>query len=170
MSCPKCGLQTLPGQKFCRSCGASLQMTTQRLVRPATISDSERTLATGVAAGRRRGQTLALWGFIIMFIGVAIGVVGKKLVHDDIVTVVGILFSLAGMFMTAYPYLSPSRRQHDSGPPSPPEVLTQSQSTRYLSPESNIEYVSSVTERTTDLLETPAATTSRPKADEESQA
>ena len=46
-----------------------------------------------------------------MFIGVAIGVIGKKLVHDDIVTVVGILLALAGMFMTAYPYLAPSRRR-----------------------------------------------------------
>ena len=145
-------------------------MTTQRLVRPPTISDSELTQATGFAAGKQRAQALALWGFIIMFIGVAIGVIGKKLIHDDIVTVVGVLMSLAGMFLTAYPYLSPSRRQHDSRPPSQPEVLTQSPSTKYLYPESNIEYVSSVTERTTDLLETPAAIRPRPKDDEKSHA
>jgi zinc-ribbon domain len=170
MSCPKCGLQTLPDQKFCRSCGASLQMTTQRLVKPATISDPELRPAIGFADGKQRAQALALWGFIIMFIGAAIGVIGKKLVHDDIVTVVGILVSLAGMFITVYPYLAPSRRRHDSGPPSPPEVLAQSPSTKYLSPEGNIEYVSSVTERTTDLLEAPVPRTPRPKADEDPQA
>ena len=170
MSCPKCGLPTLADQKFCRSCGASLQMTTQRLVKPATISDPELKPATGAAPGKQRAQALVLWGFIIMFIGVAIGVIGKKLVHDDIVTVVGILLALAGMFMTAYPYLAPSRRRPNSGLASPPEALAQSHSTKYLSPESNTEYVSSVTERTTDLLEIPAATTSRPKEDEELQA
>jgi len=144
-------------------------MTTQRLVTPATISDPDPGLATGFVVGKQRAQALALWGFIIMFIGAAIGVIGKKLVHDDIVTVVGILLSLAGMFITVYPYLAPARRQRDS-PPSPPEVLTQSTATKYLSPEGNIEYVSSVTERTTDLLETPAATTSRAKEDDQSQA
>jgi hypothetical protein len=40
-----------------------------------------------------------------MLIGVVIGVVGKKLVHEDIITVVGVLISLSGMFLTTYQYL-----------------------------------------------------------------
>ena len=159
MNCPKCGLQTLQDQKFCRSCGAGLQMTTRPLAAPATVSDLERTSAIGFKGERQRGNRLMLWGFVIMFIGAAIGVIGKMLMHEEMVTVVGVLVSLVGMFLTVYPYLSPSPRQkHDSIPSSQPEVLTQSQPTRYLPPENNIEYVPSISERTTDLLEHSAAT------------
>lgn len=89
----------------------------------------------------------------MMFLGVAMGVVGKKLLHQDIVTTVGILVSLAGMFLTVYPYLLPApRKKYDSLPSSRPEVLKQSQPTKHLPTESNTEFVPSITERTTDLL------------------
>ena len=168
MNCPKCGLQTLPDQKFCRSCGASLQMITQPLAEHATVSDPERTQAFIFKDQRQPTNRLMLWGFIIMFIGAAIGVIGKKLVHDEIVTVIGVLVSLAGMFLTVYPYLSPSPpTKYDSSPSSQPEGLTQSQPTKYLPQGSNIEYTSSITERTTDLLKNRSATRPRQKEDRE---
>src|SRR3982751_5917344 len=111
MNCSKCGLQSLPGQKFCRSCGASLQMITRPLAESATISDLERRPAIIFKDEKQRANKLILWGFIIMFIGVAIGIIGKKLMHEEIVTVVGILVSLAGMFLTAYPYVASPRRE-----------------------------------------------------------
>jgi len=170
MNCPSCGLQTLPDQKFCRSCGNSLQIVTQPLVKQATVSHLERTPAIISKGETQPTNRLTLWGFMIMFVGVAIGVIGKMLMHEEIVTVVGVLVSLVGMFLTVYPYLSPSpRRKYDSIPSSHPEV-TQSQPTKYLSPESNIEYVLSITERTTDLLKNSAATRPGQTEDEESQA
>jgi hypothetical protein len=106
-----------------------------------------------------------------MFIGVAIGIIGKMLMHQEMVTVVGVLVSLVGMFLTAYPYLSPSPRQkYDSIPSSQPEALTQSQPTKYLPQESNIAYVPSITERTTDLLKNSAPTRTRKNEDGESKA
>ena len=162
MNCPKCGLQVLPDQKFCRSCGDSLQMITQPLAEHAPVSHLASTPAIILKDQRQRAHGLGLWGLIIMFIGVAIAVVGEMLMHEEMITVVGVLVSLLGMFLTVYPYLSPSPRQKgDSIPASQPEVLTRSQPTRYLPPESSIEYVPSITERTTDLLETAA--TARPK-------
>lgn len=170
MNCPKCGLQTVPDQKFCRSCGAGLQMTTQPLAGHPTISERTKSQAIIVKAEGQRPNAMVLWGFIMMFVGAAIGVIGKKLMHDEIVTVVGVLVSLAGMFLTAYPYLLPSRhRTYGSGAPSQPEELTESQP-KYLPPVSNIEYVPSITERTTNLLERSPATTPSPKEDRESQA
>ena len=164
MNCPKCGLQTVSDQKFCRSCGASLQMITQPLAEPATASDLEGTQAFIFKDEKRRATRLVLWGIIIMFIGAAIGVIGKKLVHDEIVTVVGVLVSLAGMFLSVYPYLSPSPpKKYDSIPSSQPEALTQSRPTKYLPQESNIEYTPSITERTTDLLKNPSAKVPRRK-------
>jgi hypothetical protein len=107
----------------------------------------------------------------MMFIGVAIGVIGKMLMHQEMVTVVGVLVSLVGMFLTVYPYLSSSPRQkHDSIISSQPEVLTQPQPAKSLPLESSIEYVPSVTERTTDFLKNSAATRPGRKEDGESQA
>jgi hypothetical protein len=171
MNCPKCGLQTLPDQKYCRSCGGNLQIITQPLAEHDTVSDLERTPAITSKGEQQRTNSLPLWGFIIMFIGVAIGVIGKKLMHEEIVTVVGVLVSLVGMFLTVYPYLSPSPRQKlDSSPSASPKILTPSQPAKYLPQESNIEYVASITERTTDLLKNSTATRSRQKEDAESQA
>ena len=153
MTCPKCGLTTLPEQKFCRSCGTSLEMSTQPLADPtATISQTERTART---QSNERTNKLMLWGFILMFVGAAIGVVGKKLLHEDIVTVVGILMSLAGMFLTVFPYLVPPRAKQDLSARSQPEELPAFQPSKSLPQERDIDYVPSITERTTNLLETP---------------
>ena len=64
MNCPKCALQTLPDQKFCRSCGASLQMSTQPLTEYATVSDLERTPAITFKGEQQRTNRLTPWGFI----------------------------------------------------------------------------------------------------------
>jgi hypothetical protein len=171
MNCPKCGLQILPGQKFCRSCGDSLQMMTQPLAEYAAVSNPERTPAITSPGEQPRTNRLMLCGFIIMFMGVAMGIIGKKLLHQEIVTVVGVLVALAGMFLVAYPYLSPSRpKKYDPSPSTQPEALTPSQPAKYLSSESNMEYIPSITERTTDLLKVSTATKPKQKEDGESQA
>jgi len=170
MTCPKCGLQSQPDQKFCRSCGASLRMTTQPLAELATISDLETAPAARLEHEAPRGNGFVLWGFILMLIGVAVGVVSKKLLHADSVTVVGVLISLLGMFLTAYPFIAPPRRKkNESSPSSQPRVLTASQPTEYLPPGSNINYVPSITERTTNLLKESATTKPVQKENEESE-
>ena len=166
MHCSKCGLPVVPDQKFCRSCGATLQVITQPLAELATISDHETTPAIIFKNERQPVSNIAGWGFIIMFIGVAIGVIGKMLMHEEIVTVVGVLLTLVGMFLTVYPYLLPSRsRKNEFSSSSQPEVETQSQPTNYLTQGSIIEYVPSITERTTGLLKKSAATRPRQKED-----
>jgi hypothetical protein len=128
-------------------------MTTQRLAKPQALTDLGRTATTGAKGEDERTNHFVLGGFILMLIGVAIGVVGKKLLHEDIVTVVGVLIALVGIFLEVYPYLAPSRRkQGESSFASQPEVLTPPQATEYLPDASSIEYVPSITERTTNLL------------------
>jgi hypothetical protein len=144
-------------------------MTTQPLAELPSISDPDGT-PTIRLTGAQRQNNFVLWGFIIMLIGVAIGVLGKKLLHEDIVTVVGVLISLLGMFLTAYPFLaSPRRKRPDFNASSQSEVITPSRPTEYLPLGSNTEYVPSITERTTDLLKNPAAT-KRQEKNEESEA
>jgi len=153
MSCPNCGLETLPEQKFCRSCGTSLQVITQPIAERAAVSQIDKTTSKDQM---QRANRFVLWGLIIMFIGAAYGVIGKMLIHENTVTVVGVLVALAGMFMTVYPYLLPSRRKQ-SDIPTQPERLTQSQPKALH--ESRVDYLPSITERTTNLLNNAA----RPK-------
>jgi hypothetical protein len=164
MNCPECGFLTAPDQKFCRSCGASLQMTTQPL---GELTATSQKLPTANSQGEtKRVNGLVLWGLIIMFIGVAMGVTGKKLMHEEIVTFVGILVSLAGMFLTAYPYVaSPRREKSHTNLSSQPGLPAQSPRPKSLNPERDIEYLPSITERTTGLLTNSATTRSREEED-----
>ena len=164
MTCPKCGLEILEDQKFCRACGTRVQMTTQRLARPQGLTDLERASVADSRSSYDRGNPFVLWGFIVMFLGVAIGVVGKLLLHADIVTVVGVLLSLAGMFLIGYPYVVPPRRKkEDPSFSTPQEVLTPPEPSEYLPDGSSTEFVPSITERTTDLLERSSVKRPEPK-------
>ena len=133
-----------------------MQFTTQQLLKPEAISDLGRISTIGVKGGDDRANPFVLWGFIAMLIGVAIGVVGKKLLYEDVITVIGVLISLSGMFLVVFPYLSPSRRKENDSSLSQQSVLTPPERTEYLREGSGIEYVPSVTERTTDLLKNSA--------------
>ena len=167
MDCPSCGLPAVPDQKFCRACGRSLRLTTQRLPEPVSLSADEDSSARYYAAPRR-AHNLMLAGFISILTGAALGVIGKKLMHNELVAVIGILISLFGMFLTVYPHLMPPRRQKQkSAPPSQPEQFTQSEPARALPHERTVDYVASITERTTDLLKN-APPSPEPKADRES--
>jgi hypothetical protein len=129
-------------------------MTTQQLVRPGDVSDREGVSAGGSKGRKQQRMNLVLWGFVMMLIGVAIGVVGKKLLDQDIITVVGVLISLAGMFLVCYPYLSRHRQKSDeSVPSSKPQVLNAPHPPEYLPHGNSVDYVPSITERTTNLLE-----------------
>lgn len=151
MTCHKCGTGTLPDQKFCRSCGARLRIVTEPL--PNEAPASHRKAATVSEDEIDRRNRFVIWGFIIMFVGAAIGVIGKKLMHEEILTVVGILISLAGMLSICLPYLWTSSRQYArSTSSSDRELQRQSQPVDQLT-EGHTEYVPSITERTTDLLE-----------------
>ena len=168
MNCPECGLEVAAGQRFCRSCGVSLQMITRPLT-DAPVLERHNRPAILIQEEKQRSNSLVLSGFITMFVGVAVGVVGKMLLHQDIVTVVGVLVSLIGMFLTVYPYVSPPRQKHISGSSSETDLLAASQSKNYLPQGTNPAYTPSVTERTTDLLRDATAMTPSREEDEKVQ-
>jgi hypothetical protein len=95
-------------------------------------------------------------GFIIMFVGAIIGIVGKKFVHDDIISGLGALIAIAGIFLISFGSLPTLARGGGKSRQSKTARANAAQAkpTVPLLPlELPPQSVSSVTESTTELLE-----------------
>ena len=100
-----------------------------------------------------------LWGLILAFGGIVIALFGRMLLQQQIVTLIGVLASISGMFfIAATPFLRRTRsNKRGIHPSTQPEVLAPAEPTRKLPPMSVVDYIPSVTEDTTELLKDPAS-------------
>lgn len=144
MHCPGCGTQTSSEQNFCRACGMNLDAVSKALAADDSHAAS--------CSGRRMRRWMTL-GVIIIFAGLFIGIAGKKLIHNDIMSGVGAMIALAGIFLiclSSLTTLAPRKRSRQARASLAP---AQAKQTVPLPPELPPASVSSVTERTTELLE-----------------
>jgi hypothetical protein len=131
----------------------NLQKVAPALIEHLAETGSDQLPMESSAATRRRMRRNALWGTAIMFTGIAYGIVGKIMIHVDMVSGAGALVAITGMFWLVYQLLSarfgltPSARDL-SQPGRAPEAKTTAQ----LTPERVMDIIPSVAERTTDLL------------------
>ena len=167
MHCPGCGTQTSADQKFCRSCGVDLQTISLMMTNSsfAPISDRE-AIESDKAIAHRMIYILSLGG-IVLLAGVAILVLGKKLLHNEIVELTGGLLLLAGLLASGYALFSamlastaPSRRQQRMNRVTKADVEIE------RTPELLLESVPSVVENTTRLLEDEANLSARENSGE----
>jgi hypothetical protein len=92
------------------------------------------------------------------FAGVMIALLGRMLLHQEMVTLVGVLVSLAGMFLIgAAPFLSARQKKRAVRLRAyEPVVPASTATTAKLLPVGSDDYIPvSVTENTTNLLTTP---------------
>jgi hypothetical protein len=107
MHCPNCGQKITSDLKFCRACGMKLNSVVRAVNEhlggggelPAE-RPSERVMVA------RLGRSL-FYGVVVMFIGVAISVVGKE---NSTVKTIGVLTALLGVFLMMYAVISPMMR------------------------------------------------------------
>lgn len=144
MNCPACGTHILPDQSYCRSCGADLN----HAARPFAASNAR--------DGHRTGRFVFV-AFTIMFIGAALGAQGKMLLHNDVVTVVGVLLALAGMLLAAFPFLVLRPPTGTAEPSTRVDALFRARPTMQLHDAAAFDQIPSVVENTTDLLKTPGS-------------
>ncbi len=168
MNCYQCGAPSHPEQKFCRSCGTSLQIITRPLAESTAVGDLEKNAASIPKVTRQWTRNLMLGGFVTMFIGLFLAVVGATMIHDKMITGVGMLHFLLGMFLMGFAEIWRKTRPRPVSNPQP-ETLTPSQPIMYLPQESRIEQPTSITDRTTSLLPHPAATNPRQRESGELQ-
>lgn len=133
MNCPTCGSSTTPNQQFCRSCGISLISDEQRPFNPRLWS----LLALGLAFG---GLMIAMTG---------------KLIDLRWVIFAGVFVSMAGMFSIAALGVlrQTSPRKSKKRPIQQPSSLPPAETTKELAPIGDLEFIPSVTEGTTNLLD-----------------
>lgn len=162
MHCPGCGKQTSMEQKFCRACGMNLEAIAKAMGAQGytSVEDDSRITA------KRRMMRWMKWGIVIMFMGMFIGIGGKKFIHDDIVSGAGTLITLAGMFVICFGSLTTMspRKKRSSRQESPAQPSEQAKPTLPLPLELSPESINSVTESTTKLLEVePVKVSARPR-------
>ncbi len=152
MYCPSCGNMAAEDQKFCRSCGMNLQKVAPALAEHlAEIVSCQSESATDI---RRLAVRRVMWGATLLFSGIAIGIVGELIAHDETVRGAGSLISIVGIFWIVYSALSAIYRLTFTERRLPGESkLSEAKTTDQLLPERLGQLTpSSIAERTTDLL------------------
>jgi hypothetical protein len=153
MYCPNCGKTNSREQKFCRSCGLSLEKVVQSLIEQLPAADIDRKLrerrrkvelwATILATGGISAFVLAvLWGIIYKMIIVEGHVAGGLVFLAVIVAIIG-----SALLMLYRESLAKASKRPSLEPESSPPA-----DTAKLLPEPSYEPIASVTESTTELL------------------
>jgi zinc-ribbon domain len=153
MYCPNCGKTNSEEQKFCRSCGLSLEKVVQSLFEQLPATDVDKNL-------RERQRKVELWakvfgtGIASLFALLVLwGTIYKTIIEEGKVAIgLGFLAFIVGavalivLMLYRESLLKASKRPLPKPEPSPPA------DTAKLLPEPSFEPIPSVTERTTDLL------------------
>ena len=153
MYCPQCGLTNSAEQKFCRSCGLSLEKVVQSLVEQLPGTDIEKNLG-------ERQRKVELWAKILgtavvslSVLAFLVGILYQMIFVKGKVAVglgfLGLILGIAAFILLLLyrEYLiKASKRPLPKAETSPPA------DTAELLPEPSFEPIPSVTERTTELL------------------
>jgi hypothetical protein len=170
MYCPSCGTPAPTDQKFCRSCGLNLQIHAQMLAGQPPVTEPDKTPVEELEGLHHRRRRMQFWGYVTSIGGMAVtmlsalvyAVVKEEAGMMEPITAlvlgsligIGILTLFVGFFLRGYSIHFFSSKA--SGTRWSPELTArpQSQPTTKLLTERQPNPVPSVTEHTTDLLET----------------
>jgi uncharacterized membrane protein YvbJ len=157
MHCPNCGKQTSIEQKFCRSCGMSLETISKAIIAHQSISDSDNPSVGDDSNALRRLGLQLFWGVIVLFMGAVILSISKKMVQSDWLRLVGLATVMAGMILAMYAVLSPLWKQSSKS-----SQMTEPKSTMELENRAQTlpELPSApptITEQTTSILDSEVA-------------
>lgn len=154
MYCPNCGKTNSSEQKFCRSCGLSLEKVAQSLAEQLPTTDPDRRLQDRRRKVERWLNVVAGSAISILVVGVLWGIIYKIIiVKGDVLTGLMFLGFIVGLILFALLVLYRESLLKASGQrQSPQPALRQAGDTAKLLSEPRLEPTPSVTEHTTELL------------------
>jgi hypothetical protein len=162
MHCPNCGTRTSPEQKFCRNCGLSLERVVELLdeLAPGAAGRAKAALAERQHKAERWlgiASLVFVSALLVTIISAVVyGLIGRGEWLKGMMLLFLILSAAAALGLVFYNESLKGELTTKAKPPARPEPdtaqLPAPEPTARLLPESRLEPVPSVTERTTDLL------------------
>lgn len=156
MYCPNCGQVTPTEQKFCRSCGLNLEKAAQSVVEQLPAVELNKHLRERQRRIERLLYILGGSAAVVFFVALFWTIINEIIIGKG--HVLGGLIFLAfvlGFVVFALLMLYRESLLRASGKrPETQPALPQAEHTARLLPESRVEPIPSVTERTTELLRT----------------
>lgn len=151
MYCPNCGKDNSNGQRYCRSCGLSLQAISQTLADELSASESDDASIEIIKPEQKRWQNPLMYGFLMLSLGIVIVIFGKTLLGEQLVADIGTILAFLGIGLLGFKGVSLMLTQSDS--PSQTKALPGRETTNKLSSASQLGELPSVTEYTTRQIE-----------------
>lgn len=140
MFCPSCATEVVDDQRYCRNCGHDL----------APAKTTRRTFTRSITVG-----------IIVLMVGVIVGIVDKKMIHNDLLSTIASITAVIGMFWMIFSavrmgpraarYDRERSRRRESQEAEPLTPITTSPTNKLPSGDT-FEPVPSVVENTTELL------------------
>ena len=151
MYCPNCGKDNSNEQRFCRSCGLSLQVISQVLGNEPSASESDDISIEIIKREQKKWQNPFMYGFLMLTLGIIIVIFGKTLLGEQLVADIGTVMAFLGIGLLGFKGVSLMLSQSSSSPQS--KALPEGEATTKLPPASQFGTLPSVTEHTTRHLE-----------------
>ncbi len=148
MYCPNCGKDNSNEQRFCRSCGLSLQPISRVLGNE--LSESGDAQVEVIKRGQKKWLNPLVYGFLLLTLGIVIVIFGKTLLGEQLVADIGTVVAVLGIGLLGFKGVSLIRSQ--SGLPHQSKALPEAEVTAKLPPASEFGSVPSITEHTTRPL------------------
>jgi hypothetical protein len=156
MFCPNCGKSTSVEQKFCRSCGLNLEKTAQSLAEQLPANNLDKNLLNKQRKIEHWIKIVASSAISLVIISILWGVIYKIILgKGDVLEGLVFLGFILGIITVALLALYKESLLKKSGKRLSSQTLPlqQSENAEKLLPESYLESLPGVTERTTELLE-----------------
>jgi hypothetical protein len=157
MFCPNCGTKSSAEQRFCRSCGFGLEKTAQSLAEQLPAEMDENLQARKERLERLGMILLSMFGAGILGL-ILYGIVYKMILVQgrawEGLGLLALIVMIACGLLSVVLFAKANEAAEASGQRKirEPEKLSHAETTGKLLPETKLEPVPSVTERTTDLL------------------
>ena len=152
MYCPNCGKENPEKPRFCRSCGLGLQTISQTLVNELSATKSDDSSIEIVEPEQKRWRNPLMYGFLMLLLGMAIVIFGKKIAGEQLIADLGTLIAVLGIGLLGFKGVSLIRSQSSSSRQSK-TLLEGGKPTTELPPALPSGEPASVTEHTTRHFE-----------------